>query len=338
MAVTHVGFAKDRALTILGDVGAGVLGVLAIAGVLGLGGGFSRTLDLLNHVTPLYLVASLGLVARAMLIRRARWPLLWLGLAGAASAAFLMVPEWRASSAQSQPLRTPAGLLIRVLTQNVWEQNPHPASTAAAIIGAGADIVVLEEAKTAGREVVPLVAKAYPYHADCTVVSEWCSQAIFSKRPILAWSYHVGSWSPPDWDRVGFVRATIDGGSSGPFEVIGVQLMHPIGVGVSQARQFLGMIAADDRPSTILAGDFNRTPWSFALRGIDRRLSMTRRTRGLATWPRLFPTRNGGFWAPFAFVPLDQVYAGSAWRTLSIKRGPATGSDHYGVLATLVRP
>jgi hypothetical protein len=41
--------------------------------------------------------------------------------------------------------------------------------------------------------------------------------------------------------------------------------------------------------------------------------------------------------APFAFLPIDHLYAGPAWKTLAVSRMPRTGSDHFGVLVTLAR-
>jgi endonuclease/exonuclease/phosphatase (EEP) superfamily protein YafD len=316
------------------------LGLLALAGVAGLAGGVSPTLDLLNHLTPFYLLGSLGLVVRALMAGRWRWPLLALGTVGTVCAAILFEPEMAAIASTPHAAPAAGAPTVTILTQNVWEHNPDPAQTAAAIERTGADIVMLQEAKGAGRGVVPLLAAGYPYHADCTWMVEWCSMAILSKRPILTWSHHEGAWAPPDWDRASYVRATIDGGPAGPFEVIDTQLMHPApdpdGKAALQVRQFLAAIGAADLPRTILAGDLNRPAWSFALKRIDAQVAMIRRTHGLATWPCRLPIAGGRIRWPAPFLPIDQIYAGSAWKTVSIKRGPVTGSDHYGVLATLV--
>ena len=34
-------------------------------------------------------------------------------------------------------------------------------------------------------------------------------------------------------------------------------------------------------------------------------------------------------------LPIDHVYAGPGWRTVSVQRGPKLGSDHYPVIVTL---
>lgn len=92
--------------------------------------------------------------------------------------------------------------------------------------------------------------------------------------------------------------------------------------------RLLQLMKDQPRERAILVGDFNSTPWSFARRREDAALGMERRTHALPTWPA-----NGLF--GLAFLPIDHVYAGSAWDTVSITRGPRLGSDHYPVVAVL---
>jgi endonuclease/exonuclease/phosphatase (EEP) superfamily protein YafD len=84
----------------------------------------------------------------------------------------------------------------------------------------------------------------------------------------------------------------------------------------------------------ILAGDFNSTPWSFARREDDRRFGLIRRDRAMWSWPAEFVGPHG-FQAPFPFLPIDHIYAGPGWATVSVSRGPRLGSDHYPLIAVL---
>jgi endonuclease/exonuclease/phosphatase (EEP) superfamily protein YafD len=102
-----------------------------------------------------------------------------------------------------------------------------------------------------------------------------------------------------------------------------------------QARRFADLLADFDRDSLIVAGDFNLTPWSFALRRGDARLGLRRLSRALATWPA--GPVYAGVALPFPVLPIDHVYAGRAWRVVSLKRGPRLGSDHYPVVVVLTR-
>ena len=316
-------------------LGLAVLAAGSVAAVLGLGGGVSRTLDLLNHLTPIYLAASVALMGIAALSKPIRWPWLAVGATGAAAALLLILPDLAAGLSEARPVPG-EGLTVTVMTQNLWEHNVRPAQTAAAILTADPDIVALQEGGGPGREVIALLDRVYPYRADCTPISEWCSMAILSKRPILSWSHHEAEWKPPAWDRLSTVRATIDGGAGGPFEIITTHLLHPDpdGKAAHQTAQLLTQVQGVDPRRTLLVGDFNLTPWSFALRRIDAQLPMRRRSHGVASWPNRAPML-GGAWFPLPFLPLDQIYAGSGWRVASIRRGPSTGSDHFGLIAHL---
>ena len=86
----------------------------------------------------------------------------------------------------------------------------------------------------------------------------------------------------------------------------------------------------------VVAGDFNSTPWSFALKRLDGMLPLIRRDRAIATWPSA-PTEAQGRKVPLALpvLPIDHIYAGAGWRTLDVRRGPSLGSDHRPVVVTL---
>ena len=56
----------------------------------------------------------------------------------------------------------------------------------------------------------------------------------------------------------------------------------------------------------------------------------------LFSWPAAAFTR-WNIRAPFPVLAIDHVYAGAAWRTVSVRRGPRLGSDHYPVVVVLAR-
>lgn len=315
-------------------VAVGLLSVLSGLGLAALGGAFSRTLDLLTHATPLFGLAGLALCGIAVARAPRTWALAGLGAASAAASLWLVWPEL---SAGRDPAPGAGAPTVTVLTQNLWANNAGPSQTAAAIRAANADIVVLQEVRGRSSGVAAQLADAYPYRANCAEKSEWCYMAILSRRPIRTWSYHVADWLPPDYDRLGLIRATIDGGATGSFEVIGTHLIHPDpkGAGEQQAGQTVRAIADADPRRAIFVGDFNRVPWSFAMRKIDEGTVLLRRTHGLATWPRRLPVGNGGVPFPLPFLAIDQVFAGSSWKVVKMRRVASGGSDHYGVLTTL---
>ena len=69
----------------------------------------------------------------------------------------------------------------------------------------------------------------------------------------------------------------------------------------------------------------------------DGLFGLERRTRALFTWPAGRFSRLR-FAAPFPILAIDQVYAGSDWKTVAVRRGPELGSDHYPVVVELARP
>ncbi len=116
-------------------------------------------------------------------------------------------------------------------------------------------------------------------------------------------------------------------------EAIGVHTLPPVSSSGArsnrlQLRALAERVASSRRP-VILAGDFNRTPWSPAFRALLRAgaLSHGRPGRGyLSTWPR----------GSFLFrLPIDHVLATGAFSILDFRRLPAGGSDHNPVAATL---
>ena len=122
----------------------------------------------------------------------------------------------------------------------------------------------------------------------------------------------------------------------GPFTVVGVHYTWPFPAGPQQQMTLRLADVLEDFPKDrlIVSGDFNSTPWSFSLRRQDRLFGLERRTRALASWPagRFSRLRIS---MPFPVLPIDHVYAGDGWRTVSVKRGPKLGSDHYPVVVTL---
>jgi endonuclease/exonuclease/phosphatase (EEP) superfamily protein YafD len=307
----------------------------AAAGALGVLGAWSGWLDLLNHLAPAWLVlalagAALGWAAGG---EHRRLTLTVAG-AGAALALAHMTPELLQAAAGGLSAK-PAGPRLRVLTYNTWRDNYSPHYTAWRVIHADADVAALPEGAEALRSQWASVAAVYPYGVGCP---SWVTRELLlvSKRPILASGCSVATIKPGLRVPLLWMRTT--GPDGRPVTLATTHLQWPIPPG-SQALQRAALPALVRRLDTrelILAGDFNLTPWSYALRRLDRGLApLTRRTRALATFPDRFA--RVGFASPFPLLPIDHIYAGPAWRTAKVERlGPA-GSDHYGVVAELGR-
>jgi endonuclease/exonuclease/phosphatase (EEP) superfamily protein YafD len=122
----------------------------------------------------------------------------------------------------------------------------------------------------------------------------------------------------------------------GPYSVVAVHWPRPTRPAFQhqQLRWLALALAVEPRARTILVGDFNTTPWSPRWRAWERASGLIRRDRALFSWPagHAFGVRR---LPPVPLLPIDHVYAGAGWATVSVRRGPELGSDHYPLVMTL---
>lgn len=300
-----------------GRVSGGAL-VAAAGGAawLGYAGHLLPRLDALASFMPIFgLMAIVGLVLGRPVSARAV-----LGVVVAlAPVALAVAPEF------VRTIPTASGTSqLRLVTHNVWRDNDDPARTAQTIIDARPDLVLLQEVDGRFRPMLPLLERRLGRATRCP---PGCDHVIISRWPILASGYFIRDGRgrkvrpPLLWARIAAPDGRI-------FTVVTVHYPRPTSPlqaahrhAVTQALRWIHPVGL------IVAGDMNLTPWSAALRAQDRSfVPLTRMTRAIASWPRVFPV-----------LPIDQVYAGPAWGLVSAHRLGATGSDHYPLLTILAR-
>ena len=123
---------------------------------------------------------------------------------------------------------------------------------------------------------------------------------------------------------------------SGPFEVVTVHLDWPLGV-VQRAQwtDLARIVQAHSKHRMIVTGDFNATPFAFTMRRGESALGLSRRDRLLPSFPAKWDA-DAPIQSPVAVLPIDHVFAGPGWATVSVERGPrGLGSDHYPLIVTL---
>lgn len=295
------------------------------AAVLGQGGRWSGGLDVLNHFEPAWLGGGLLALAMWLAAGRPDAPTPAMACAAAVIAFIQMAPELFASRALT-PSR-PGAERLKIIQFNAWSRNADPPGTLRWILAQDADVVVLEEA-LGSREVVQGLRLAYPYRRTC-MGKTWCEVEMFSKAPPIAWAGLMptlglsAAWSTYQ-------------GAGGPFTVVGMHAGWPFPSGLQQweTNTLAKVIAPMAKDRMIISGDFNSTPWSFALRRQDKLFGLQRRTRALFSWPAR-PNDDLAVQPPFPLLPIDHVYAGKGWRTVSVTRGPRLGSDHFPVIVVL---
>lgn len=299
-----------------------------LLGLIGLCGAFSDRADVVNHLTPLWLLLGLagGLMAAVVSRRGERWAIVGLALAAVLANGGLLAPELLAARRAAE--KGPATL--KVVQFNAWINNENPDQALAWLLEQDADVVFLEEGSGRVWSLIAPLRKAYPFAVSCAG-KESCETWIFSKKRMIA---RGGLYE--ENQRFSGAWATL-ADADGPFTVVATHFVWPVPAGPQQAqtRHLAEVLKRFDKRAMIVAGDFNSTPWSWSLRRQDRQFGLERRTRALATWPARGGLRVGDL--PFPILPIDHVYAGREWKTVSVKRGPPIGSDHHPVVITLKR-
>jgi endonuclease/exonuclease/phosphatase (EEP) superfamily protein YafD len=300
------------------------------AALLGLGGALSDRLDILTHFTPFYFAGGVLALVLAAGTGAGDGPAL-AAIAAILLSSVTMAPEFVAE--RRAPSATAAGgRSLKLMQFNLWARNADPQGTARWIEDEDADIVVVQEAVGAGAAVVRAITHRYLYGASSSATSERSTVILSKTKPLASGSvFGVGGKRfAGAWARFG------EGGDG--FTVVAAHFTWPIPAGPQQAqsRRLCDFLNELDRYSLIVAGDFNSTPWSFALRRQDARFALRRLTRGKFTWPTA-RFKPWGLASPLPFLPLDHVYAGKAWRAASVSLGPSLGSDHRPVVVMLER-
>jgi len=306
--------------------------VSALGAVAGLGGGFSGWLDVATHGAPLWLAggAAAWLLARLAARELPRRLAQTLGVVAVLAAAPVIWPEAMAPRSPKAPADAPHQL--RLIQFNAWDLNADRPATIAWLLRERPDIIAMEEAQ---GDIMDVLRDKAGYHVTCQGGRpQWCTTAILSLEAPLAGGLDDAALPG---EVMPLTRARFAASDGGDFTVVAAHFDWPTNPArqADQRWRVAALIAASGpHERMILAGDFNSTPWSFARRSDDEAWGMERRTRGLFSWPSPSLRLLGLGW-PLAFLPIDHVYAGRGWRTVSVVRGPVVGSDHYPVLVTL---
>lgn len=317
----RVGLIRTAAALALALVVSGAAGALAAHG-----GRFSDRLDIAAHFAPLQLWMVLAGAALTLFTPRSRLrsTTTWIAAMGAPLALLLVWPELSRPEARAP---AGAGADLKLIQFNIWGgHNRELERTLDWLYAQDADVVVLQEVKP---RVIEALERRGGWHMTCERRHR-CQTLILSTAAPL----ESGVPDVEEGARLSAARATLPG-PGGPFTVIAAHYTWPIPAGPQQAqgRRLAAIIGRFPRERTIVAGDFNSTPWSFSRRREDAAFGLERRTRMMFSWPAA--GRAGHIASPLPFLPIDQVYAGSAWRTVSVERGPRLGSDHYPVIVRL---
>lgn len=299
----------------------------AVAALIAQAGRVQPRLDILSHFAPFWLTGAVVATAYGVWLAppRLRTTFLTLGGVGVVAAGALILPELLRPMSRRAAADAPHQ--IKLIQFNVWSRNTNIEDTAQWIVDQDPDVVVVEEASPTIREAL---LKRHAYHVVCPN----CQVMIFSKRPPI----DTGTPATPEGSPRPPIARGLYRSAAGDFTVVGAHYTWPTQGSIQQQQgQTLAQILdLYPKAAMILSGDFNSTPWSFSRRREDRLFGLERRTKALFSWPA-GEAASHRVKAPFPFLAIDHVYAGREWRTVSVKRGPRLGSDHYPVIVTLAR-
>ena len=295
-----------RAITVLGLLGGGG------ATALGLLAPLIPVLELVNHLRPFLLLGAGALLALAALDGSRR-----LTAAAALFAATTLLLAalpfaYRAAAAEG------GGEPLKVVTLNVWGRNRDVEAVARFLESERADVVVLQEAPRIQAALLPRLKATYP-HAYCP--DRACSQAILTRvEPLEVGRENVAPRRPLlVWARIPHGGRTV--------RVIGLHFAYPFDP-AWQAQHFEWLIGYLGRPEepTVVAGDFNLTPYSWKLLRLIHVTGLRAHLVHRFSWPahRLAP-----------FVLIDNVLTTQDLGRIETRIGPPVGSDHRPVVARI---
>lgn len=212
-------------------------------------------------------------------------------------------------------------IVYSLLQMNLRYDNPTPKKVLSLIGHANPDVITLQEVSDMWATELDYVKSAYPYRILCPHPDGLFGVGILSRRPFTAGTEAscFGSGS--------MAIATIDLGGS-DVDVAAIHLDWPWPRNQSRRIGELSEPLSLLSETALLAGDFNATPWSAAIKRVA--------TLGdLRLMPSVGPTwlhRKLPEFLRFAGLPIDQVFSKGAVIIHSATRLESTGSDHLPVL------
>ncbi len=267
-------------------------------------------LDLFTHWQWLYLLV--GASCALWLLQSHRiLPLLGLGIL--ITATFIM-------TADSLPLadarRPDQGL--RVVSANLYFNQPTPEALLQWIAQQNPDIVVLQEVSSAHITAIQQIFN--DLHQTLYPREDPFGLAVLSRLPLIAQQYLDDAADTP------VLRLLLDWHSH-TIALSAVHPMPPISAHAHHRRSasLLREIAWGQTQASplLMVGDLNATPWSVTLHHLAK-AQHYRIADPVPTWPALFPV-----------LRLDNILGSAHWESRHHRVGPALGSDHRPISAEL---
>ena len=302
------------------------LGISLSALTLGsLLGRFHWLLDVLSHFHLQY-AALLGLCLIVGLLLQAKTLVLLLLPALLANLVLLapfFLPHFASTAtAESAPNQT-----LSVMALNVYRDNRNYNAIVSYLRAEHTDVVMLSEIQpNLMRTLQASLRDLYPHSYDASTPGTY-GLAFLSRYPLLeAQSVPLGG------RRRRVIEATLVWQT--PVTLFGAHPLPPLGSRWAQRRNdelvTLEALVQQATNPVILLGDFNASPWSFALQQLSKTTALRFANLGLGI-------RSTWFYGPIG-APLDHVLVSAQWRVTRYEVGREVGSDHLPIVAELALP
>jgi endonuclease/exonuclease/phosphatase (EEP) superfamily protein YafD len=311
---------------VLGALGVATLSILALFGFA------VPVFDLFNHGQIILLPATMLALPVLAIALRGKWrsAALIYGFVGFAASANVMLPETFASL-QAKPPAPQTGT-VRMMTHNLFGMNYEMEKVTEAIFGEDPDIIVLQEyfGEQASELHAPLLAR-YPYFVRCRG-GKRANLGLYSRIPFDQTEDGACPEDAYGTTRTAHILASFQTEDGKAFSVVTTHLDWPIPV-TRQHEQLNALSEVVDRIDgpLIVAGDFNSTAWSYALRDFVARNGFVRETQNMLTFPMSWHYFSD--WRDtIPFLPLDHVMTRGGIVVHDIHTGRPTASDHLPVV------
>ena len=283
--------------------------ILLVAGFFGSWSGVSDSLSHFRHVFSA--AALLGALISALL-----------GLRRVSSAGIAAVLAGLVLSYPHLPFVGPlekGGSALRIVQFNVKINNPRTVEAAKWILAQEADVVMLQEYSPENHAGFPALAAALPFEITCKSRGLG-SVALRSRHPVLAQHCSMDE---------GFAWLQLDVKGK-PITFAVLHLAWPWPFKQAEHLETLGAALAEMPQPVVLAGDFNATPWSAAVKRVeDLTGSKTVGGMRISLWLDFFHTGK-----PWPAFPIDHVLLPPFANVGRITLGPDLGSDHLPVMVS----
>ena len=183
-------------------------------------------------------------------------------------------------------------------------------------------MVVVQEFWLQRKKLKQLLKSRYPWQADCRRVA-YCDIAMFSKKP---WA-KTGILNPGS-ARAPALWATFGTGGNA-ITIASAHFDRPPSLRHKQQLDSMATWLRKQDVPVIFAGDFNATPWSWAMTNFRRKSGLDIVPGYRPTWPAHLG---------FAQLPIDHILVSPGIKSVTAERGRAAGSDHLPVKVKLSLP